>query len=223
MYSAVSVINLTDTEEWFQEVQNDPKWQRVVHALIGDPNSHPGFQFQAGRLLYKGRLVLSKGSNKIPIVLVECHDSISGGHSGFFRTYKRVSSFFYWEGMRNAVKQYVEACEVCQRQKYSTLAPGGLLQPLPIPTQVWQDISMDFISGLPKSKGKDTIFVVVDRLTKYAHFYPLGHPFTAKDVAALFVKEVVKLHGFPATIVSDRDRIFLSHFGRNYSDWQAQD
>lgn len=212
MYTAISVIDLADAEDWFQEMETDPKWKKVIQDLACDPNAHPGFQFQAGRLLYKGRLVLKKGSNKIPLILAECHDSVTGGHSGFFRTYKRVSSFFYWEGMRSYVKQYVEACDICQRQKYSTLAPAGLLQPLPIPTQVWQDISMDFISGLPKTKGKDTIFVVVDRLTKYAHFYPLGHPFNAKDVAALFVKEVVRLHGFPTSIVSDRDQIFLSQF-----------
>jgi len=71
---------------------------------------------------------------------------------------------------------------------------------------------MDFIGGLPKAQGKDNILVVVDRLTKYAHFFALSHPYTAKEVAELFIKELVRLHGFPASIVSDRDRLFMSLF-----------
>jgi len=71
---------------------------------------------------------------------------------------------------------------------------------------------MNFIGGLPKVKGFDTIFVVVDRMTKYAHFYTLAHPFTAKEVAVLFLKEVVRLHGFPSFIVFDQDKIFMSTF-----------
>ncbi|OIV98865.1 hypothetical protein TanjilG_21200 [Lupinus angustifolius] len=135
-------------------------------------------------------------------------------HSGYQKTYKRIASFFFWEGMRTYIKTFIEECDTCQRSKYSTLAPVGLLQPLPIPQQVWMDISMDFIGGLPRARGKDTIFVVVDRLTKYAHFFALGHPYSAKDVATVFLKGVVKLHGFPTSIVSDRDLMFLSHFWR---------
>ncbi|OIW01931.1 hypothetical protein TanjilG_14164 [Lupinus angustifolius] len=119
---------------------------------------------------------------------------------------------FYWEGIKSDIKRFVEECNICQSNNYSTLALGGLLQAFPIPTQVRTDISMDFIGGLPRVQGKDTIFVVVDRLTKYVHFFSLDHPFSAKEVAAMFVTGVVKLHGFPSTIVSDRDPMFLSSF-----------
>lgn len=145
-------------------------------------------------------------------ILNEFHDTVVGGHSGYLRTYKRIASLVYWEGMRKKIQEYVQACEVCQRNKYQTLAPRGLLQPLPIPTQIWSDISMDFIGGLPKVQGVDTIMVVVVRRTKYAHFLPISHLYTTKEIAKLFIQEVVRLHGFSSSIVSDRDKVFLSNF-----------
>lgn len=114
--------------------------------------------------------------------------------------------------MRASVEDFVAGCLTCQQIKYSTQPPAGLLQPLPVPDSVWEAVTMDFITGLPVSRGQSLIFVVVDRLTKFAHFGPLPKQFTAEKVAQLFVEIVVKLHGFPNSIVSDRDSIFLSAF-----------
>ena len=114
--------------------------------------------------------------------------------------------------MHRSVQDYVKGCAVCQKIKAETLAPTGLLQPLPISCQVWDDITLDFIEGLPISQGKDTIMVVVDRLSKSAHFLTLSHPLTTKTVAEKFVEGVFKLHRMPNSIISDQDPIFISNF-----------
>lgn len=124
-------------------------------------------------------------------LLQEFHNSPWGGHSGVLRTYKRLAQQFHWPTMRNTVYQYISACDTCQRAKAQTLSPPGLLQPLPIPCQVWDDITMDFIEGLPPSNGRIVIFVVVDGFSKSAHFVALSHSFSAKTVVERFVDGVV--------------------------------
>ena len=103
-------------------------------------------------------------------------------------------------------------CDVCQRTHYETIKPPSLLQPLSVPTQVWTDIAMDFVECLPANHGKNAILVVVDRLSKYGHSIPIKHPYSAPQIAEIFIQEVFRLHGMPASIVSDRDPIFLSEF-----------
>lgn len=103
---------------------------------------------------------------------------------------------------------------MCERNKTMALSPAGLLFPPEIPNQIWSDISMDFVEGLPKSRGFEVIFVVVDRFSKYGHFMTIKHPYTAKSKAELFVKEIVRFHGHPQSIVFDRDKVLLSHFWR---------
>jgi hypothetical protein len=103
---------------------------------------------------------------------------------------------------------------MCQRNKSEHLHPAALLLPLPVPTTVWADVGMDFIEALPRVNGKSVILTVVDRFSKSCHFIPLAHPYSAESVAQVFFAEVVRLHGIPQSIVSDRDPVFTSSFWR---------
>ncbi|KAD3639992.1 hypothetical protein E3N88_29215 [Mikania micrantha] len=126
-----------------------------------------------------------------PTAVPEAHATPAAGHGGFLKTMKRVSSQFFWPHLSRDVCTFVQNCATCQQNKYETLSPAGLLQTLPIPNQIWEDLSMDFIVGLPPSNRVDTILVVVDRLSKYAHFLPLTHPFTAKTMAAVHQTKII--------------------------------
>lgn len=144
----------------------------------------------------------------------EAHCGGLMGHFGVPKTLEILSEHFYWPSMRKDVEKVCSYCLECKQAKSRTL-PHGLYTPLPVSNSPWIDISMDFILGLPRTKyGKDSIFVVVDRFSKMARFIPCKKTNDASHVADLFVKEVVKLHGIPRTIVSDRDAKFLSHFWR---------
>jgi hypothetical protein len=134
------------------------------------------------------------------------------GKSGYEKTLHRAKRDFYWQGMRKDIKKFIRECDIFQQNKHDNLYPAGLLQPLPIPSRVWTDISMDFVEGLPISQGHSVIFVVVDRLSKYAHFISLSHLYSAAKIAQLFIFHVFKLHGMPKSIVSDRDPTFTSAF-----------
>jgi hypothetical protein len=155
---------------------------------------------------------LCKNSQIKQKVLLELHTSPVGGHSGFLKTYHRVKNDFFWDGLKTDVQSFVVECLVFQQNKVETIKTPGLLQPLAIPSQCSEEVSMDFIIGLPKSEGKSVIMVIVDILTKYAHFCALSHLFKASIVAIAFMEIVQKLHGIPKIIVSDKDPIFTGHF-----------
>lgn len=164
------------------------------------------------QLLRKDKLVVGNNVQLRADLISYFHDSATGGHSGVKVTTDKLSSVFYWKGTKKEAKKYVRECVVCQTYKPDLAAYPGLLQALPTPQRVWSSISMDFVEGLPKSQGKNVIFVVVDRLSKYAHFIPLAHPFIAVQVAQAFIDGVYRLHGLPNSIVSDRDKVFTSTF-----------
>ena len=177
-----------------------------------DPLSRLGFAVQNGILYHKGRVVISSTSKFIPLLLQEFHGTRIEWHSGYYCTYRRLAANLYWVGMSSTVQRFVQECEICQQSKSSILAPRGLLQPLDIPDIIWEQVSMDFISGLPKSRGHDAILVVVDRLSKYNHFILLKHPYIAQHIVEVFMKEIVRLHRIPKSILSDCDPLFMRKF-----------
>ena len=170
------------------------------------------FCYKNGLLYYKNYVYVPGVPGLREEILAHFHNSKEGGHSGWLRTYVRIKHFFYWEGLKNEVKKLVAECDICQKVKYDQRRPMGLLQSLLIPEKIWEDLTMDFVEGLPSSGGYESILVVVDRLSKGAHFIPLRHPFTASSVAKAFVDNVVKLHGIPRSIVTDRGKLFMSSF-----------
>jgi hypothetical protein len=203
---------------WLQEVVNsyvtDPGAQkRLAELALSSPDEH-GYELKHGLIRFQGRIWLGANSALQTKLISALHSSAVGGHSGAQATYQRLKRLFSWQGMKAAVTDYVRQCGVCQQAKHLNTHPGGLLQPLPVPEGAWRDITMDFIEGLPISDGFNVILVVVDRFTKYSHFVPMRHPFTAPQVARIFVDSVVKLHGMPHSITSDRDKIFTSNFWR---------
>lgn len=203
---------------WIQEVLNsysiDPRAQSILTRLAVHSPVEEGYSLEKGLIRYKSKVWIANNSALQTKLISTFHSSAVGGHSGGKATYYRLKQLFHWKGMKRDVEEFVKQCHICQQAKHELVHPAALLQPLPIPQGAWRDLSMDFVEGFPSSEGYNTIVVVVDRFTKYIHFIPLKHPFTAQVVAKLLLDNVVKLHGFPKTIVSDRDKIFTSTFWR---------
>ncbi len=149
------------------------------------------------------------------LVLFECHDTVGAGHLGVAKTADLVTRRFYWPRMHDDVVQYVKQCTKCQCNKSSNQLTAGLLKPLPIPEGSWDVVTMDLITQLPRTRsGYDAIVVFVDKLTKMVHYAPTTSDVDAPGVAKLFLAHVVRAHGMPHTIVSDRDTRFTSSFWR---------
>jgi len=170
-------------------------------------------QDEDGVLWFKNRLVVPKDLELRKQLLDEAHLSRYSIHPGSNKMYQDLKQRFWWTRMKREIAKYVSECDICQRVKASHLRLAGMLQPLNILSWKWENISMDFIVGLPKtSKGYDSIWVIVDRLTKSAHFLPVKTRYASHQYAELYIARIVSLHGVPKIIIFDRGLQFVARF-----------
>ncbi|GJP78684.1 hypothetical protein CLOP_g8953 [Closterium sp. NIES-67] len=147
------------------------------------------------------------------LLLEEYHDVLYAGHFGSNKTLTGIAKHYYWPHLAEDVQKFVTSCDTCQRMKSSKQKKAGLLQPLPVPEQPWQVVSLDFITGLPPtSSGHDAILVVIDKFSKMGHFIPTHTTTRTEETAQLFVRYIISQHGIPTTLISDRDPKFTSKF-----------
>ncbi len=148
--------------------------------------------------------------------LAASHDHPMAGHPGRARTLQMLQRCFWWPKMRRDVESYVKQCYKCQTIKHSTQLKQGLLQPLEIPTSRWETLTVDFISGLPDSnhfgQPVDMIAVFTDKLSRMVHFRAVSSKLDAVSMARILCEDIIRLHGVPRNIVSDRDKLFTSNF-----------
>ncbi|KAL0539729.1 hypothetical protein IC582_023945 [Cucumis melo] len=199
--------------------------QRIIDAQSNDPylvekrglaeaGQEEGFSISSdGGLVFERRLCVPSDSVIKTELLFEAHSSQFSMHPGSTKMYQDLKRVNWWRNMKREVAEFVSRCLVCQQVKAPRQKPAGLLQPLSIPEWKWENVSMDFITGLPRTlRGFTVIWVVVDRLTKSAHFVPGKSTYTASKWAQLYMSEIVRLHGVPVSLVSNRDARFTSKF-----------
>jgi hypothetical protein len=199
--------------ERVREAQQHDRLLREVRRRIAEGRPREFSIDGQGAIRFRGRLCVPQKAEVKMDILREAHRTPYTIHPGETKMYRDLKPHFWWKRMKVDIAKYVASCGVCQQVKAEHKSPAGKLQPLEIPEWKWEHITMDFVVGLPRSpRGMDAIWVVVDRLTKSAHFIAIKTTHTAHDLAPIYVSQIVRLHGVPKSIVSDRDAKFVSLF-----------
>lgn len=191
------------------------------HKIIAAPSEHARFKCENGLLWHlnrEGTWVLcvpkAKHGQRYVTEIITSHAHEALGHLGYRRTSDYVRRWYWWPSIGVSIEKFCRTCGICQTTKASTQRPAGLLHSLPLPDQPWASISMDFVGPFPECDGFDYLWVIVDRFTGTVHLIPTRTTVRASELAWLFIKEIVRLHGLPTSIVSDRDSKFVSKFWR---------
>ncbi|KAL0291840.1 UNVERIFIED_CONTAM: Transposon Ty3-G Gag-Pol polyprotein [Sesamum radiatum] len=202
-----------DFVDQIKEAQTrDPFLLRMLERM--KQGKKPNFSIRADGVIVNGERVCVPDVDGLrEQILQEAHNAPYAMHPGTVKMYRNLRPYYWWQTMKKDVAEFVAKCMTCQQVKAEHQAPAGKLRPLSIPEWKWEKITMDFVVGLPRTFRKhDAIWVIVDRLTKSAHFLPIRQGDSLDKLAELYVAEIVRLHGVPVSIVSDRDPRFTSRF-----------
>ncbi|WOG86435.1 hypothetical protein DCAR_0205639 [Daucus carota subsp. sativus] len=205
-------------KERIQKAQiNDPKLRDAVERVRQGQETQ--FTLYEDTLMLGNRICVPNDEDLRREILDEAHNAPYAMHPGATKMYNTMKSHYWWSGMKRDVAEFTAKCLTCQQVKVEHQAPAGKLHPLSIPEWKWEKITMDFVINLPKTrKGNDAIWIIVDRLTKSAHFLPIRWGCTLDHLAQRYVNEIVRLHGVPISIVSDRDPRFTSRFWKSLQE-----
>nr|KYP60677.1 Retrotransposable element Tf2 [Cajanus cajan] len=210
---------ITITNEFLRQVGLKQLQDVELVKLLGLLGIEKAVGFELGGdgiLRFKGKICLPQDAELKRAVLEEGHKSRLSIHPGMTKMYQDLKKTFWWSGMKREIAEYVAAYLTCQKAKVEHQKLSGLMQQMEIPEWKWDSITMDFIVGLPRSaRNSDAIWVIVDRLTKCAHFLPINIKWSLEKLTQLYVREIVRLHEVPSSIISDRDPRFTSRF------WQS--
>jgi len=204
------------TSNILEEIKNGQKEDLKLVDQVVLVNQGKGEDFKLsenGVLMFRDRVCVPDVLELKRQILNEGHRSSLSIHPGATKMYQDLKRLFWWPGMKKEIAEFVYACLICQKLKIEHQKPSGLMQPLFVPEWKWDSISMDFVRALPKTvKGFDSIWVIVDRLTKSAHFVPIKTGMSVSRLVEIYIEQIVRLHGIPSSIVSDRDPRFTSKF-----------
>ena len=170
-----------------------------------------------GSLRYRGRVVVPQLTDLREEILKEFHCSRFAVHPSGTKMYQDLRRRYYWSGMKRHVGDFVRQCLTCQQVKVEHQKPTGLLQPLEVAEWKYEHITMDFVTHLPRTSWRhDIVWVIVDQLTKSVHFLAVWMTLMLEEFCRLYIQEIVRLHGLPVSIVSDRDPRFMAHFWKSF-------
>ncbi|EOY08653.1 DNA/RNA polymerases superfamily protein [Theobroma cacao] len=202
-----------------RELQKSDDWLKQEVQKLQDGEASEFRLSDDGTLMLRDRICVLKDDQLRRAILEEAHSSAYALHLESTKMYRTIKESYWWPGMKRDIAEFVAKCLTCQQIKAEHQKLSGTLQPLPIPEWKWEHVTMDFVLGLLRTQsGKDAIWVIVDRLTKSAHFLAIHNTYSIEKLVKLYIDEIVRLYGVPISIVSDRDPRFTSRFWSKFQE-----
>ena len=204
------------TQRLLSMIKTNYEKDPLTRSMLANPNDHQKYFHISNELIWTKNfrgvevICVPRENSLITQLLTKAHEIV--GHYRDQRTCEYIRRHYWWPQMAKSTTNFCRTCEACQRSKGPTQRPIGKLHPLPVPTKPWDSIGMDFVGPFPESKGYNYLWVIICRMISMVHLVPLTINVTTSELSWKYLREVVRLHGLPSSIVSDRDSKFTSRW-----------